>query len=63
MTSVGPITLKASKLRMGSCFPEDLIVRYSRIDRVVSRRGFREGGQQRQRARWSGWRRLWTSTA
>ena len=35
VTSVGPITLRIPKLRMGSYFPEDLLVRYSRVDRAV----------------------------
>lgn len=35
MTSVGAINLRIPKLRRGSCFPEDLIVRYSRVDRAV----------------------------
>ena len=34
-TSVGPITLRIPKLRRGSYFPEDLIERYSRVDRAV----------------------------
>lgn len=34
-TSVGPITLRIPKLRAGSYFPEDLIERYSRVDRAV----------------------------
>lgn len=33
--SVGPITLRIPKLRMGSYFPEDLLVRCSRVDRAV----------------------------
>lgn len=35
MTSVGAINLRIPKLRRGSYFPEDLIVRYSRVDRAV----------------------------
>lgn len=35
ITSVGPINLRIPKLRRGSYFPEDLIVRYSRVDRAV----------------------------
>lgn len=35
MTSVGAIHLRIPKLRRGSYFPEDLIVRYSRVDRAV----------------------------
>ena len=35
VTSVGPITLRIPKLRIGSYFPEDLLVRYSRVDRAV----------------------------
>ena len=35
VTSVGTISLRIPKLRRGSCFPEDLIVRYSRVDRAV----------------------------
>ena len=35
VTSVGPITLRIPKLRVGSYFPEDLLVRYSRVDRAV----------------------------
>lgn len=35
MTSVGTINLRIPKLRRGSYFPEDLIVRYSRVDRAV----------------------------
>lgn len=35
MTSVGVINLRISKLRRGSYFPEDLLVRYSRVDRAV----------------------------
>ena len=34
-TSVGTINLRIPKLRRGSYFPEDLIVRYSRVDRAV----------------------------
>ena len=36
-TSVGVINLRIPKLRRGSYFPEDLLVRYSRVDRAVSR--------------------------
>ncbi len=35
LTSVGRITLRIPKLRRGSYFPEDLIERYSRVDRAV----------------------------
>lgn len=35
ITSVGPIDLHIPKLRRGSYFPEDLLVRYSRVDRAV----------------------------
>ncbi|WP_283170630.1 IS256 family transposase [Curtanaerobium respiraculi] len=35
VTSVGAITLRIPKLRMGTYFPEDLLVRYSRVDRAV----------------------------
>ena len=35
MTSVGIINLRIPKLRRGSYFPEDPIVRYSRVDRAV----------------------------
>lgn len=35
MTSVGTITLRIPKLRRGRYFLEDLIVRYSRVDRAV----------------------------
>lgn len=34
-TSVGTITLKIPKLRAGTYFPEDIIERYSRVDRAV----------------------------
>lgn len=34
-TSVGTISLRIPKLRAGSYFPEDLIERYSRVDRAV----------------------------
>lgn len=34
-TSVGVINLRAPKLRRGTCFPDDLLVRYSRVDRAV----------------------------
>lgn len=34
-TSVGAINLRIPKLRRGSYFPEDLLVRYSRVDRAV----------------------------
>ena len=34
-TSVGEITMKVPKLRMGSYFPDDMINRYSRTDRAV----------------------------
>ncbi|WP_304902688.1 transposase, partial [Adlercreutzia caecimuris] len=34
-TSVGAINLRIPKLRRGSYFPEDLLVRYSRADRAV----------------------------
>ena len=35
VTSVGVINLRIPKLRRGSYFPEDLLVRYSRVDRAV----------------------------
>lgn len=35
LTSVGPITLRIPKLRRGTFFPNDLIDRYSRVDRAV----------------------------
>lgn len=35
LTSVGTITLRIPKLRRGSYFPEDLVERYSRVDRAV----------------------------
>lgn len=35
ITSVGKISLRIPKLRRGSYFPEDLLVRYSRVDRAV----------------------------
>lgn len=35
LASVGRITLRIPKLRRGSYFPEDLIGRYSRVDRAV----------------------------
>ena len=35
ITSVGAINLLIPKLRRGSCFPEDLLTRYSRVDRAV----------------------------
>ena len=35
VTGVGAINLRIPKLRSGSYFPEDLIERYSRADRVV----------------------------
>ena len=35
ITSVGTINLRIPKLRRGSYFPEDLLVRYSRVDRAV----------------------------
>ena len=35
VTSVGAINLRIPKLRAGSYFPEDLIERYSRVDRAV----------------------------
>ncbi|MEA5020612.1 MAG: transposase [Gordonibacter sp.] len=35
ITSVGEITMKIPKLRMGSYFPDDAIERYSRTDRAV----------------------------
>ncbi len=34
-TSVGTINLRIPKLRHGSYFPEDLLIRYSRVDRAV----------------------------
>lgn len=36
VTSVGTINLRIPKLRRGSYFPEDLLVRYSRADRAVT---------------------------
>lgn len=35
LTSVGRITLRIPKLRRGTYFPDDLLVRYSRVDRAV----------------------------
>lgn len=35
VTSVGTINLRIPKLRRGSYFPEDLLVRYSRVDRAM----------------------------
>lgn len=35
VTSVETISLRIPKLRCGSYFPEDLIERYSRVDRAV----------------------------
>ena len=35
VTSVGTINLRIPKLRRGSYFPEDLLVRYCRVDRAV----------------------------
>lgn len=35
VTSVGTINLRIPKLSRGSYFPEDLLVRYSRVDRAV----------------------------
>ena len=35
ITSVGAINLRIPKLRRGSYFPEDLLTRYSRVDRAV----------------------------
>ena len=35
VTSVGTINLRIPKLRRGSYFPEDLLTRYSRVDRAV----------------------------
>ena len=35
LTSVGPIVLRIPKLRWGTFFPEDLLVRYSRVDRAI----------------------------
>lgn len=35
VTSVGTITLRIPKLRRGTYFPEDLLDRYSRVDRAV----------------------------
>ena len=35
VTGVGAINLRIPKLRRGSHFPEDLLVRYSRVDRAV----------------------------
>jgi putative transposase len=35
VTSVGRISLRIPKLRRGTYFPEDLLVRYSRVDRAV----------------------------
>lgn len=39
VTSVGVINLRIPKLRRGSYFPEDLLVRYSRVDRAVIAEG------------------------
>ncbi len=36
VTSIGVISLRIPKLRRGSHFPEDLLVRYSRVDRAVA---------------------------
>ncbi len=36
-TSVGTINLRIPKLRRGTCFPDGLLVRHSRVGRVVSR--------------------------
>lgn len=35
VTSVGTINLRIPKLRRGTYFPDDLLVRYSRVDRAV----------------------------
>ena len=35
VTCVGDITLRISKLRTGSFFPEDVVERYQRVDRAV----------------------------
>ena len=35
VTSVGPIELRIPKLRMGTFYPDDLLVKYSRVDRAV----------------------------
>lgn len=35
VASVGVTNLRIPKLRRGSCFPEDLLTRYSRVDRAV----------------------------
>ena len=35
LTSVGEIRLRIPKLRVGTYFPEDLVERYSRVDRAV----------------------------
>ena len=35
VTAVGTINLRIPKLRRGSYFPEDLLIRYSRVDRAV----------------------------
>ena len=35
VTSVGTVNLRIPKLRHGSYFPDDLLVRYSRVDRAV----------------------------
>lgn len=43
VTSVGPINLRIPKLRRGSYFPEDLLVRYSRADRAVIAEPLRGG--------------------
>lgn len=34
-TCVGDITLRISKLRSGSFFPENVVERYQRVDRAV----------------------------
>lgn len=35
ITSVGKITLRIPKVRVGSYFPEDMLIRYSRVDQAV----------------------------
>ena len=63
ITSVGAINLRIPKLRRGSYFPEDLLTRYSRVDRRWSPRCPRWWRTGSRRGRWRGWRRLSASTA
>ena len=60
VTSVGPITLRIPKLRMGSYFPQGLLVRYSRVDRAVIAtvsemvtNGVRTRKVEKMRTRWA----------